>query len=184
MRKPCVSHRRGKSFFFPAQRLPTIEMRNAHHRLAPRSSFLFVLSAGLLASLFSLVALIWRGRAETGSALAAVNAPSHWLHGEEALRHDEFAPRYTLLGAATHIASAIFWAMLYRWWRGQRREPTPANAMLDAAALTAAAAVVDLKLVPQRLTPGFETRLQGTSVAFVYVTIAAGLALGGLLARR
>jgi hypothetical protein len=184
VRKRCVSHRRGKAFSFPAQRLPTIDMLKDRRRIAPRSSLSFVLSAGLMAGLFSLIALIWRGRAETGSAVAAVNAPSHWLHGAKALRHDEFAPRYTLVGAVTHVGSAIFWAALYRWLRGQRRFPTPANSMLDAAALTAAAAVVDLKLVPQRLSPGFERRLQRPSVAFIYVTIAAGLALGGLLARR
>jgi hypothetical protein len=50
-------------------------------------------------------------------------------------------------------------------------------------ALTAAAAVVDLKLAPSRLTPGFERR-SPRSLTCVYGGFAAGLALGGALWRQ
>jgi hypothetical protein len=50
--------------------------------------------------------------------------------------------------------------------------------------VTALAAVVDLAIVPKRLTPGFEQRLTRPSITLVYAGFAVGLALGGLLARR
>jgi len=46
------------------------------------------------------------------------------------------------------------------------------------------AALVDLRLVPERLTPGFERRLSRRSLAWTYVGFGAGLALAGLLAQR
>ena len=55
---------------------------------------------------------------------------------------------------------------------------TPAQVVADAVAVTAVAALVDLKVVPEWLTPGFERRLSRPSLAGVYVGFAAGLALG------
>jgi hypothetical protein len=56
------------------------------------------------------------------------------------------------------------------------------TALLDAAAVTAVAAVVDFKVVPERLTPGFEKRLTPFSVTIAYGALAVGMALGGLWA--
>ena len=139
---------------------------------------------GALAAALSSLALAWRGRTEIGSAAAAINAPSHLLYGRGALMRNAATLRYTLTGALVHGASALLWGGLYRLLHGQRREPSPANALVDAAALTAVAALVDLKVVPQRLSPGFERRLSRTGVAWVYVGFAAGLAIGGALAAR
>ncbi|ESJ25561.1 hypothetical protein B551_0203050, partial [Cupriavidus sp. HPC(L)] len=50
-----------------------------------------------------------------------------------------------------------------------------APAILAGLAVAAAACVVDLRLTPKRLTPGFERRLSPWSLALVYV--AFGLAL-------
>ena len=152
--------------------------------LASRPALRHVLTAGSLASALSMAVMARGSRRDTDSAVAAVNAPSHWFWGERALRRNEASWRFTLLGAATHHASAVFWAVFYELLRARRRHPTPANAVVDAAALTAVAAVVDLKLVPQRLTPGFERRLSKRNLAWVYVGFAAGLALGGVLASR
>jgi hypothetical protein len=44
--------------------------------------------------------------------------------------------------------------------------------------------VVDLGLVPERLSPGFERRLSRPSTGLVYLSFGVGLALGGLLALR
>jgi hypothetical protein len=68
--------------------------------------------------------------------------------------------------------------------RARRWQLTPGNAVADACAISAVAAVVDLKLVPKRLTPGFEARLSNRSLALVYAGFATGLALGGMLALK
>jgi hypothetical protein len=143
-----------------------------------------VLTDGTLASVLSGLVLAWRGRGDTGSAVAAVNAPSHWLWGHEALRRNDTTARHTLLGALVHQASSVFWAFFYDALQRRRRRPTPASAFVDAAAVTTLAAVVDLKVVPERLTPGFERRLSDRSLWWVYVSFGVGLAIGGWLMQR
>jgi hypothetical protein len=138
---------------------------------------------GSMASLLSAVVLVWRGRAETGSAAAAINAPSHWLWGRRALRSDGASLRDTLPGLAIHHASSLFWALFYEALQARRRRAASRSVVADAAAITAVAAWVDLKLVPERLTPGFERRLSARSLSCVYLGFAAGLALGALLVR-
>ena len=143
-----------------------------------------VLGSGTLASLASAAVLAWRGRRETGSPFAAINAPAHWLWGRESLHRDGPSLRHTLTGAVVHHASSLFWAVFYEWLQSRRASRGAATVVADAAATTAVAAVVDLKLTPQRLTPGFERRLSRPSLAGVYVAFAAGLALAVLARRR
>lgn len=142
------------------------------------------LAPGLLSAALSLAVLAWRGRADTGSASAPLNAVSHMLWGDEALRTDATTPEHTLVGGTVHALSALFWAALYAWGHRRRGRPTLANALVDAAAVSALAAVVDFKVVPKRLTPGFERRLSTPSLASVYVALGLGLALGGWWASR
>lgn len=146
-----------------------------------------LLVSDLLSSALSGAMLAWRGRTDTGSAAAPINAVSHWLWPRKALRQDGASARYTLTGAAVHVGAAMLWSGLYESLRQRRLErgtATPTTAVADAVAVSAAAAVVDLACVPERLTPGFERRLSPRSVALVYVAFAAGLALSGLAARR
>ncbi len=143
-----------------------------------------VLTSGTLAGVLSGVVLVWRGRGDTGSAVAAMNAPSHWFWGHRALRRNDATARHTLLGALVHQASSVFWAVFYDALQQQRRRPTAVTAAVDAAAITTAAAVVDLKVVPERLTPGFEQRLSKRSLLWVYVSFGVGLALAGWLLQR
>jgi hypothetical protein len=143
------------------------------------------LSAGLAASLLSMVGLAIRGRAEAGSAAAPFNAISHWLYGRRVLRLDTADLRHTMLGAAVHTRSSIFWAALYDRLVC-RREPSPRPVALvaGAAGVSALAAVTDFSLLPERLTPGFEHRLCRRSLLLTYVLFGTGLALGALAARR
>ena len=152
--------------------------------LTPPSPVQGMWTQGLLAGALSALVLAWRGRADTGSAAAPVNAVSHMIWPKEALQQDEPSLRHTATGGALHLASALVWSALYSWVRGRRLRPTAVDAVTDAAALTAVAALVELKLVPQRLTQGFEQRLRRPSLALAYVGFAAGLALGGLLQLR
>jgi hypothetical protein len=152
--------------------------------LAPRSAFAGMLTDGTLAGVLSAIALVWRGRRETASGAAPINSVSHWLWPGEAFRRQDVTLKHTAVGAAVHYASSLFWAALYAWMRERRLKPTPLNAVTDATAVTALAATVDLRLVPERLTPGFEKRLSKPSLGLVYLCFGAGLALGGLLALR
>ncbi len=152
--------------------------------LAPRNPWLQTLSDGAWATGLSALLMLWRGKAETGSAVAPVNAVSHWLWPREALRRDGVSLKHTATGLLTHYLASLLWAGLFEARRHRRRRPTAGNALVDAAAVTALAAAVDLKLVPDRLTPGFERRLAPRSVGLVYAGFAAGLALAGWLALR
>ena len=59
-----------------------------------------------------------------------------------------------------------------------------AEAVLRGSQLTAVAAWVDLRLVPHRLTPGFQRRLSSRSLLMVYTLFGMGLAAGSYLAKR
>ena len=139
---------------------------------------------GLLAGALSALVLAWRGHTDTGSAVAPVNAHSHWFWPQQALQRNDVSLKHTATAGALHLGSALMWSALYSWLRGRRLHPTARDAVTDAAAVAALAAVVDLKLVTQRLNPGVEHRLRRPSLGLVYAGFAAGLALGGLLQLR
>lgn len=143
------------------------------------------LVSGTVAGLTSAVALAVTGRRDAGSTAAAVNAESHWLWGDEALREDRPTLRHTLTGFVTHQLATVFWATLYALVRGNRgamkRFP---QALLGGVATSAAAAAIDYTVVPRRLSPGFEHRLRTDSLVLVYVVFGAGLALGAKALRR
>lgn len=160
----------------PEHCMPSISPRTGH---AVRH---FLLD-GTLAGLLSTAVLAWRGRHDDGSAAAAINAPSHWVWGREALRQDGIDARHTLLGQAVHHGSGLLWAGVYSWMQSRRR-PSVARVIGDAAVVTAMAALVDLKLTPERFTPGFERRLTNRSLWMVYGSFGVGLAMGGLSALR
>lgn len=145
-----------------------------------RQAGLEVLAAGAGAGAASLAALLATGRRDAGSAVAPLNAVSHIVWGDIALRKNRPSLRYTATGLGLHLASAVFWAGVQRLVLGRRRRT--ADVAASALATAAAAAVVDLALVPPRIAPGFERRLSPESVALVFGAVALGLALGG--ARR
>lgn len=152
-----------------------------HWKLTIRDGFV----AGTLAGLLSAAVLLAAGRRETGSAVAAVNAESHWLWGDESLRENRPTLRHTLAGFVTHQLSTIFWATLHAWLRGGRKPAmTVPEALAGGLATSAAAAAIDYTLVPRRLRPGFEHRLSTASMVGVFAAIAAGIALGSLLLRE
>lgn len=140
---------------------------------------------GLAAGVLSLGALAWRGRRETGSAFAPLNAPSHWLWRGRALRRDDASWRYTGVGLLVHQGAALFWGVLYERFFASRQPAHSLHADLrDAAVATAAAATVDFVLTPRRFTPGFEKRLSVRGLVWVYAGFALGVALGSRAVRR
>jgi hypothetical protein len=141
--------------------------------------------AGTAGSLLSTLALLALGRRQAGSAVAPLNAVSHWLWDEEALHADRPSWRHTLVGYLTQHAASVLWATLYARAVGHRAEAKRLpNAIAGGIALSAVAYVVDYTVTPRRLTPGYEHRLDGRGMYAVYAALAAGFALGAAALRR
>jgi hypothetical protein len=137
---------------------------------------------GTGASLASLVALAGCSRRETGSALAGVNAVSHWAYGDADASRNGFSWKHTLVGALTQQAASVFWAMVFeRLFAPRRGAPTVGRLAAESVATSALALAVDYTITPKRLTPGYELRLSKPSMAAVYVAFAGGLLIGSLL---
>lgn len=140
---------------------------------------------GSFASLTSAAALALRGRSETGYALATLNAPSHWLWGDRALHKNGPSMEHTGAGFAIHHASSIFWAVIHEKTMDESNRDTTLATHLTRATVTAIlAALVDLRIAPDRLTPGFERRLSASSLCLVYGLFGLGLGLGSYWLNR
>jgi hypothetical protein len=149
------------------------------------NTFREALIAGGVASVLSTVALLAAGRREPRKAAAPVNAISHWVWGDPALRKDAPDLRHTLLGYLIHHAASLFWATLHaRLWGERAIAKRPLPALAGATVASGVACFVDFQLTPQRLTPGFEHRLSRPALAGVYASFAIGLAIGSVLAAR
>lgn len=148
---------------------------------------------GMAANLLSAGVLVWRGHAES-TAAAPINAASQWLFGREALRQNAPSVRHTATGAAIHAGSSLFWSTVYdalvvkpalrRTAPGEDLLPAAAPLVAGAVAVATVAAVVDMQLVPERLTPGFQHRVSAGSLVLTYAAFGIGLAVGGLLQLR
>jgi hypothetical protein len=139
---------------------------------------------GTTANLASIAALAACGKRETGSALAPINAISHWAWGDADARRNGFSWKYTMIGALTNQAAALFWAFCFeRLFASRNRRVTAPRRVAEAGALTGLACAIDYTITPKRLTPGYELRLSKRSIFAVYVAFAAGLALGDVVFR-
>ena len=139
---------------------------------------------GTGASVVSALALAACSRRETGSALAGINAASHWAWGDDDARRNGYSWKHTALGALTHQAASMFLAWCFeRLFAPRDRTVTLPKLLGESAAMSAIAGVVDYTITPKRLTPGYELRVSNKSLIAVYVAFAAGLALGSVLLR-
>ena len=141
-------------------------------------------AAGAAAAAATTATVLLLGHQRDASAWAPLNAVSHIMFGDEAARQTELSARYTGTGAALNSAAVLAWAAIYiSAMRSTPRSTWPAAVAL-AAVVSAGAYVTDYHVVPRRLTPGFEKRLDGRSLFAIYSTLAAGLAAGWLMRRR
>jgi hypothetical protein len=135
--------------------------------------------AGSLASILSAAVLVAAGQRRSRDPAAPVNAISHWVWGDSALRKDKPTLRHTAVGYFIHHAASLFWSTLHMRAWGRPAVPHDAGTVAAQAAATAAVACfVDYKLTPHRFTPGFEHRLTRGQLAAVYALFAVGLAIG------
>jgi len=158
------------------------------------------LISGSAASALSTIALAVCGKIEEDSFAGPINGPSQWLWGEGEARTRRCTLRHTVAGYVIHHLASIFWATFYerifvdRPLRRHGRksdvsqsppyEKAPAQIVLEAAATTAFACVVDYRLTPKRFRPGFRKHIGTPSMVVVYGAFAAGLALATLARRR
>lgn len=141
--------------------------------------------SGAAASLLSLVALAALGRLENRSASGPLNGPSQWIFGRWAAHLREPSLKHTLTGILIHHVTATGWALLHeRAFGRDKAMQTPSKRLGQAALTTTVANIVDFRLTPKRLTPGFEHQLSRKSLFVVYAAFAIGLAIVGASAHR
>jgi len=142
----------------------------------PAELFGRALFSGTCAALCSAAVLLAAGQRDCASAMAPINAVSHWLWADRAFRQSRPSLAYSLTGYVIHHATSVLWALCFESIASSGRPWLVArHALLAGPAVAGVAAVVDLKLTPERLTPGFERKLSGLMLTAVYV--AFGLAL-------
>jgi hypothetical protein len=139
---------------------------------------------GTVASIVSTVALAALARSEGKSGIRPTNSASHWLHGDEAGSREMADVAHTAVGYATHHASAVFWALPLEAWLEKNPPRSLGELLGTAAAVSAAAAVVDYGIVPRRLTPGWELTLSKPAMVGAFAGLAMGLAAGALVSRE
>ena len=143
------------------------------------------LLSGTLAAVLSGVVVSDAGRRQGGSAVAPINAVSHWLWGDAAARDESINARHTGVGAATQMLAGIFWGTLHAKLRPRvRKADINPTTNTGGVATAAVAGVVDYGLIPKRLTPGFELRVSNGSVLLALAAIAAGIAAGTVAVTR
>jgi hypothetical protein len=140
------------------------------------------LFTGTVAALCSSLVVAVCGRLENGRALAPHNGPAQWIYGSAAGYQRSLSCRHTLVGFAIHHVSSCWWAYVHRLMFPRRATPLTAGRHLAEGALIAIVAnVVDYRVVPERIQPGFDKHVSRTSMAAIYVAFGLGLALGNYL---
>jgi hypothetical protein len=140
--------------------------------------------SGAIACTATAAAAAFRGARDSGSAVAALNAPSHVAWSGEAAAARAFDVRHSLLGLLINYGASVFWAVIYERAFGTAAARGDAvTALAGGGAVAALAYVTDYQLMPKRLTPGWEERVSGRSLALIFAAMALSLPLRGLLAR-
>jgi hypothetical protein len=143
------------------------------------------LISGATASLLSTAAMMVAGKIERNAPAGPLNGPSQWVYGRQAAHRRKFNLGYTLTGFLIHHLTATGWALLHeRVFGGRKQAQTRAHQMRNAAITAAVANLVDYRLTPKRLQPGFDAQLSKKSMFAVYAAFAAGLALYDLASRN
>jgi hypothetical protein len=142
------------------------------------------LMAGAVVCAATLAVAALRGRVDSGSAVAPINATSHVVYGPEAGEVEVPDLTHTLLGIAINAGASVFWATVYQqlFDRTGSRDGT-AKLLLGGGVVAALAYLVDYHLVPKRLTPGWEERVSARSLGMIFAAMALALPVRSLLKR-
>jgi len=114
---------------------------------------------------------------ENGSPWAALNCVAHIVDGDDKEQPVGYAPRESRLGIFVNGTAMSAWGVLYE---GALLVTNTESSPLTAILATAAAYVIDYKIVPKQFTPGIEKRLSPQSVLLSYAAMAAMFTLSPL----
>ena len=141
------------------------------------------LVSGTLGAALATAVLMVAGQRESGSAVAPINAVSHWVWGDSAARGDSVDLKRTGVGAVTQLLAGVFWGTLHAALRPRVQGDAAVPAAIAGGIATGVVAgTVDYGLIPKRLTPGWELRVSNKSVVLALAAMAAGIALGTIKA--
>lgn len=140
---------------------------------------------GTVAGLTTLATIAARGRKDTDSAIAPINASSHAIWGDKAAGVEATTIRHTVPGVIFNVAGAAWWALVFEKLFGTAvgRRGFPA-ALLGSTATAGLAYLVDYHVIPRRLTPGWEHRVSRGSLFMTLGAMATGLTVGTMLTRQ
>ena len=139
-------------------------------------------SSGAVSAVATAGSVSLAGARDTGSAVAPLNATSHVAWGDDAGDFEGVDTRHTLLGVLLNAGACVFWATFYERYFGRAADRSDiATALLGGSVVAAAAYVTSQHIVPKRLSPGWEQRLSGRSLAASYAVLAISLTLRGLM---
>lgn len=149
-----------------------------------RSLVLDTAAAGAGATALTTATILCLGLDRDASAWAPLNAVSHMPFGDEAAWHEELSAKYTATGIALHSSAMFMWAGAYAGLMQRLPKQNLPTAIGAGVAVSALAYVTDYYVVPRRLTPGFEKRLSGQSIFWIFSALAVGLAAGWSMRAR
>lgn len=143
------------------------------------------IATGVTADLATGAAVALLGRRDSGSAVAPINAASHVYWGDEAAATEQVTLRHTLPGLLINVGAGIWWSLVFQKLFGDAvdRRGLPA-AIVGGAATSALAYILDYRILPKRLTPGWEYRLSRRSLFMALAALGAGMAAGALMVRK
>lgn len=138
-----------------------------------RERLLHGIRIGLVAAAATAGALVGFGWVR-GMPVQPLNAIAHALVGSRALYIQNAHLLVTPAGVLVHVIGLVLWGIAFAWafgrWRGARL-------WVATAAFVALVAFVDFILLPDRLSPGFESVLTRSEIIVVYAVLAIALAL-------
>jgi hypothetical protein len=134
---------------------------------------------GLVAAAATVGALVGFGWVR-GMPLQPLNAVGHIVVGSRAFQVTAAHPLVTSAGIVVHVISLVAWgivlALILRRARG-------AHAWAIAVPFAAVVAIIDLAVLPARLSPGFETLLMRREVVVVYAVMAVAMGIAARVSR-
>ena len=143
------------------------------------------LVAGSIVAAATIATVALRGLNDSGSAAAPINASTHVVYGPEAGAVDEPDVKHTLPGLAINAGASVFWAAVYERLFGRAvTRNNVGKALLGGGVVAGLAYLLDYHLLPKRLTPGWEERVSGRSLAMIFGVMALTLPVWSLLKRR
>ena len=128
--------------------------------------------AGLVAAAATAGLLIGLGSARH-AAMRPLNSAAHLLIGSRAYYMEGFHWLVTPIALLTHVAAVMLWGVCFAAmsarWRGWAL-------YAGAIAFAALTCLFDLRVLPDRFRPGFESGLSSPEIAVVYLVLGASAA--------